>query len=173
MLGDSATRRALRRARPATDAPPARSKLDSAARPRVGSNASRSTTRRRPAQQSRRLTRNSTQVHRSRRLTGRSTPPVTMPRLGPALLLFAARAITTATASLAVPLCPGQCTCIGDDCGYASTGETVEFVEPTTPTGARNPNVVPCRDDRRRVGRRAPTPLRQTHPGWQFRPAYI
>ena len=69
-----------------------------------------------------------------------------MPRLCLALLL-AARAITTATASLVAGFCPGQCTCIGDDCGYASTGETVEFVDPTTPTGARNPNVVPCRDD--------------------------
>jgi hypothetical protein len=68
-----------------------------------------------------------------------------MPRLCLALLL-AARAITTATASLTF-LCLDQCTCIGDDCGYASTGETVEFVDPTTPTGARNPNVVPCRDD--------------------------
>ena len=62
------------------------------------------------------------------------------------LALLAARAITTATASLTF-LCLDQCTCIGDDCGYASTGETVAFVEPTTPTGARNPNVVPCRDD--------------------------
>ena len=68
-----------------------------------------------------------------------------MPRRLLALLL-AARAITTATASLTF-LCLDQCTCIGDDCGYASTGETVEFVDPTTPTGARNPNVVPCRDD--------------------------
>ena len=68
-----------------------------------------------------------------------------MPRRLVALLL-AARAITTATASLTF-LCLDQCTCIGDDCGYASTGETVEFVDPTTPTGARNPNVVPCRDD--------------------------
>ena len=56
-------------------------------------------------------------------------------------LLLAARAITTATASLVAGFCPGQCTCIGDDCGYASTGETVEFVEPTSP------NAVPCRDD--------------------------
>ena len=63
-----------------------------------------------------------------------------MPRRLLALLL-AARAITTATASLVAGFCPGQCTCIGDDCGYASTGETVEFVEPTSP------NAVPCRDD--------------------------
>ena len=64
---------------------------------------------------------------------------VMMPRRLLALLL-AARAITTATASLTF-LCNDQCTCIGDDCGYASTGETVEFVEPTSP------NAVPCRDD--------------------------
>ena len=35
MLGNSATRRALRRARPATEGAPARSRLDSAARPRI------------------------------------------------------------------------------------------------------------------------------------------
>ena len=102
---------------------PARSSLDSAARPRVA------------------LVRVATAARaqvRPRRLTGHSTPP-TMPRLRLALLLFAAGAITTATAS-SFSLCPGQCTCIGEDCGYASTGETVEFVEPTSP------NAVPCRD---------------------------
>ena len=53
-----------------------------------------------------------------------------MPRRLLALLL-AARAITTATAS-SFGFCPGQCTCIGDDCGDASTGATVSFIPPTS-----------------------------------------
>ncbi len=117
VLGEFPRRGANRRARPATDAPPARS--SSTARPDLESHSYAS--RRPPAQV------------RPRRLTGHSTPPtVTMPRLRPALLLLAARAITTATAC--------SCTCIGADCGHASTDVTVELLEPTSP------NVVPCRD---------------------------
>ena len=77
-----ATRRALRRARPATDAPPARS--SSTARPGLETHSYVS--RRPPAQV------------RPRRLTGHSTPLTMTPRRLLALLL-AARAITTATAS--------------------------------------------------------------------------
>ena len=47
------------------------------------------------------------------------------------LALLAARAITTATATLTFG-CLNQCTCIGADCGDASTGETVSFIPPTS-----------------------------------------